>query len=52
MAHEVAEYEEISVDSVRWIAKVVVAPGSPEWALEAIDSVCWRHDVRYEQITI
>ena len=46
------EYEEISIDSVHWIARVVVAPGSPEWAFEAIDSVCRRNDVRCERSPI
>lgn len=42
------EYEEIDIDSVKWISKVIVAPASPTWVVESISAVAKRHDLRCE----
>lgn len=39
-------YEEISIDSIEWITKVIVAPASPKWVLESISVMAKRHNLR------
>jgi hypothetical protein len=42
------EYEEISIDSVKWISKLIIAPASPRWVFESICSIAKRHNVDCE----
>jgi len=39
------EYEELVIDSVEWISRVIIAPGAPEWVMKSISSIAERHDL-------
>lgn len=39
------EYEEIAVDSLKWISEIVVAPAAPKWVFESIASIGKRHSL-------
>lgn len=39
------EYEEVGIDAVQWISRVVIAPASPRWVLESIESITKRHSL-------
>lgn len=39
------EYEELTIESVAWISRIIVAPGAPGWVMESISSIAKRHDV-------
>jgi len=43
-----SQYEELEIESVEWISRVIVAPGAPKWVLESISSIATRHDVPCE----
>ena len=37
------EYQEVKVDSVEWISRIIVAPGAPSWVVDTIRLIAKRH---------